>query len=62
MKSHKKAYNLTIIYDSKTGEIEYAEESIETLKIEKIAKSDLSDVQDEDMQKLLKDDPIIGES
>tara|TARA_R100001594_G_scaffold96919_1_gene131131 strand:+ start:968 stop:1156 length:189 start_codon:yes stop_codon:yes gene_type:complete len=62
MDSNKKAYTLTIIYDSKTGQIEYAEESIETLKIEKVVKSDMSDIQDDDMQKLLKDDTIIGES
>tara|TARA_R110002110_G_scaffold27327_1_gene99576 strand:+ start:9 stop:197 length:189 start_codon:yes stop_codon:yes gene_type:complete len=62
MKSNKKAYTLTIIYDSKTGKIEYAEESIETLKAEKTSSSDMSDIQDDDMKKLLNDDSIIGES
>ena len=33
MESDKKAYTLTIIYDSKTGDVEYAEESIEKLKV-----------------------------
>tara|TARA_Y100001937_G_scaffold56310_1_gene77432 strand:- start:128 stop:316 length:189 start_codon:yes stop_codon:yes gene_type:complete len=62
MKSNKKAYTLTIIYDSKSGEIEYAEESIEKLKLEKVKPFELKDIQDEDMQKLIKDDGIIGES
>tara|TARA_R100000329_G_scaffold150632_1_gene144060 strand:- start:3623 stop:3811 length:189 start_codon:yes stop_codon:yes gene_type:complete len=62
MKSNKKAYTLTIIYDSKSGEIEYAEESIEKLKLEKSKPFELKDIQDEDMQKLIKDDGIIGES
>ena len=62
MKSNKKAYTLTIIYDSKSGEIEYAEESIEKLKLEQSKPFELKDIQDEDMQKLIKDDGIIGES
>ena len=62
MKSNKKAYTLTIIYDSKSGEIEYAEESIEKLKLEKSKPFELKDIQDEDMQKLIKDDGIVGES
>jgi len=62
MKSNKKAYTLTIIYDSKSGEIEYAEESIEKLKLEQVKPFELKDIQDEDMQKLIKDDGIIGES
>tara|TARA_A100001515_G_scaffold37038_1_gene29124 strand:- start:115 stop:303 length:189 start_codon:yes stop_codon:yes gene_type:complete len=62
MKSNKKAYTLTIIYDSKTGEIEYAEESIEKLKLEKKSSFELKDIQDEELQRLLKDTSIIGES
>ena len=62
MKSNKKAYTLTIIYDSKTGEIEYAEESIEKLKLEKKSSFDLKDIQDDELQRLLKDTSIIGES
>ena len=62
MKSNKKAYTLTIIYDSKSGEIEYAEESIEKLKLEQVKPFELKDIQDEDMQKLIKDDGIVGES
>tara|TARA_R100001086_G_scaffold159075_1_gene85238 strand:- start:206 stop:394 length:189 start_codon:yes stop_codon:yes gene_type:complete len=62
MKSNKKAYTLTIIYDSKTGEIEYAEESIEKLKLEKKSSFELKDIQDDELQRLLKDTSIIGES
>jgi len=62
MKSNKKAYTLTIIYDSDTGEIEYAEESIEVLHLEKESISKMSDIDDDDMQKLIKDDGIVGES
>ena len=62
MKSNKKAYTLTIIYDSKTGEIEYAEESIEKLKLEKKSSFELKDIQDDDLQQILKDTSIIGES
>lgn len=62
MKSNKKAYTLTIIYDSKTGEIEYAEESIEKLKLEKKSSFELKDIQDDELQRLLKDTSIVGES
>tara|TARA_R100000234_G_scaffold110475_1_gene82875 strand:- start:1617 stop:1805 length:189 start_codon:yes stop_codon:yes gene_type:complete len=62
MKSHKKAYTLTIIYDSKTGEIEYAEESIERLKIEEISKAELTDIEDDDMKQVLEETKIVGES
>ena len=59
MESNKKAYTLTIIYDSKTGDIEYAEESIEKLKMERVS---VSDIKDEEVRKLLKESSIVGES
>ena len=61
MESDKKAYTLTIIYDSKTGDVEYAEESIEKLKMERVSDNDKSDIS-EDIRRLLKKYSIIGEA
>jgi len=58
MKSTKKAYTLTVIYDSATGDIEFAEERVE--KLEKVKDGMFPD--DEDVEIALSESPIIGES
>ena len=58
MKSTKKAYTLTVIYDSATGDIEFAEERVE--KLEKV--KDGMFPEDEDVEIALSESPIVGES
>ena len=60
MKHSKKAYTLTVIYDSSTGEIEYAEESIE--KLEKRDNAKIPDLDDEDIRRSLIESGVVGES
>ena len=58
MKNTKKAYTLTVIFDSATGDIEFAEERVE--KLEKV--KDGMFPEDEDIEAILLDSPVFGVS
>ena len=58
MKPTKKAYTLTVIFDSETGDIEFAEERVE--KLERV--KDGSFPEDEDVESAFNESPIVGES
>ena len=58
MKNTKKAYTLTVIFDSATGDIEFAEERVE--KLEKV--KDGMFPEDEEVEGMLSKSPIFGVS